>query len=538
MKGILFIVPGLTLSLLQAVQAKGTEIVVRAFTDRAVQEAVEKAVANDVVILPSGQYLFEKTVVIKRGITLRGAANLRDVGGVEPGPENVPPYWDGEPSLCLTQDPELTLFQVESDDVKFVGLKMEGAVTHETGTGYGIVIFQHNGLLVEGCELLHHRKGVFFRNSLRGRVQNSYLHENYHSDEGYGVDVHGKWMDEGGSEAVISGCEFSLNRHDIASNSPQSHLLVEGNYFHDDDPVRKQASVDAHPQGGASYRLVVRNNVFENTRPIDVKTGSVEITGNRFDRLCGEWWPHSPIYLGPPEHNGKMISQARLHDIYIGGNVNETGHPPVHVRTFGYADGNKWVAYNVYVEGELHSAAHPEHPPVASDPRPLIGHIYVTAPDEHSPLTTIRRNTWYDLHAMACDPEGASDIAQINIRIVDGEQVARVSGNEERPFDPRSGYFLRSEGNSVFVREDRQSDRWTDRSGSRGEYVNARPEEGKHTREPHGGHRLRLILRFRLLPEARVGGGWRLYGYAVDRAGNTPIPAWYDQQEGWPLIVE
>ena len=282
----------------------------------------------------------------------------------------------------------------------------------------------------------------------------------------------------------------------------------------------------------------MRNNAFENTRPIDVKTGSVEITGNRFDRLCGEWWPRSPIYLGPPEHNDKMVSQARLHDLYIGGNLNETGHPLIHVRTFDYADGKKWVAYNVFVDGDLHSATHPEHPPPASDPRPLIGHIYVTAPDEHVPLTTIRRNIWYDLHVMACDPEGASDIAQIHVRIVDRGQVARVSGNEERLFDPMGDYFLRSEGKSVFVREDRQSDRWTDRSGWQGKYVDARPGEGKQTWEPYGSHRLRLVLRFRLLPEARPGRGWRLEGYAVDRAGNTPIPVWYDQQEGWPLNVE
>lgn len=538
MRNTAFIVLSLGLLLFQSLQVQAGEVVVRGFTDQAVQQAIDEAAVDDVVVLPAGPYLFEKTVVIKRTITIRGAAELQGVAVVEPGSEDVPPHWDGEPSLCYTHDPELTLFQVESDSVKFVGLKLEGAVTHEIGTGRGIVIFQHNGLVVEGCELLHHNKGIFFRNSLQGHVRRSYLHENYRNGEGYGVSVGGKWMAEGGSEVVISGCEFTLNRHGIASNSPQTHLVVEDNYFHDDDPVQKQASVDAHPQGGASYRLVIRNNVFENTRPIDVKTGSVEVTGNRFDRLCGDWWPHSPVYLGPPEHNDKFVPQARIHDIYIGNNLNETEHPLVRVRTFKYADGEKWAAYNVFVEGELHSAAHPEYPPLASDPRPLVGHLYVTAPGGHVPLTTIRRNTWYDLHVMACDPQGATDIARIDVQIVDKERFAYVSGNEERVFDPRGNYFLRSDGTSVFVREEGKSDQWIDRSGVQGTYVDARPQGGKHAWGPYGSHRLHLVLRFRLLPEARVGEGWRLHGYALDRAGNVPISAWYEQQEGWPLHVQ
>jgi len=538
MRGIEFVVLSVTLCLLQSIQAEAAEIVVRGFTDQAVQKAIDKAAINDVVVLPSGQYLFENTVVIKGKITIGGTAKLHDVAVVEPGPEDTPPHWDDEPSLCYTRDPELTLFQVESDDVKFVGLKIEGAVTHETGTGQGIVIFQHSGLVVEGCELLHHRKGIYFRNSLQGRVQRCYLHENYYNGEGYGVSVGGKWMAEGGSEVVISGCEFTLNRHGIASNSPQTHVIVKESYFHDNDPVRKQASVDAHPQGGASYRLVVRNNVFENTRPIDVKTGSVEITGNRFDRLCGDWWPHSPIYLGPPEHNDKFVPQARVHDIYVGNNLNETGHPLVRVRTFQYADGEKWVAHNVFVEGELHSTAHPEHPPLASDPRPLVGHIYVTAPDGNVPLTTIRRDTWYDLHAMACDPQGTTDIARIDVQIVNRERFAYMSDSKECIFDPRGNYFLRSDGESLFVREDSKSDQWTELSGEQGKYVDIGSEKGEPSWEPYGSHRVHLVLRFRLLPEARVGGRWRLHGYAVDRAGNTPAPAWYDRQEGWPLYVE
>ena len=538
MKGIRFIALTVALSLFQSMLAKAAEIVVKGFTGQAVQKAIDKATENDIVVLPSGKYLFERTVVIKRRITIRGTARLQGIAVVEPGPEDVPPHWDGEPSLCYTRDPELALFQVESDDVKFVGLKIEGAVTHETGTGQGIVIFQYNGLVVEGCELLHHRKGIYFRNSLQGRVERCYLHENYYNEEGYGVSVVGKWMAEGGAEVLISGCEFTLNRHGIASNSPQTHLIVKENYFHDNDPVRKQASVDAHPQGGASYRLVVRNNVFENTRPIDVKTGSVEITGNRFDRLCGDWWPHSPIYLGPPEHNDKLVPQARVHDIYVGNNLNETGHPLVRMRTFQYADGEKWVAYNVFVEGELHSSAHPEHPPLASDPRPLVGHMYLTAPDNAVPLTTIRRNTWYDLHVMACDPQGATDMARIDIQVVDRERFAYQPGDEESIFDPSGDYFLQSDGTSMFVRQDVKSDQWTELTEEQGKYVDITSQKGKHVWEPYGSHRLHLVFRFRFLPEARVGRGWRLHGYTLDRAGNTPISAWYDQQEGWPLYVE
>ena len=102
---------------------------------------------------------------------------------------------------------------------------------------------------------------------------------------------------------------------------------MENNYFHDNDLEQWQACVDTHPQGGYAIRAVVRDNIFERTRPMAFKSGSLEITGNYFDPGCGDYSVGGysrMLDFGEPTHNGNHIAEAVLHNIYIGDNVNAT----------------------------------------------------------------------------------------------------------------------------------------------------------------------------------------------------------------------
>ena len=343
-------------ALLPALVAPAQGLQVEGFTSAAVQEAVSRASAGDTLVFPGGEYLFTETVVIDRSITLLGAAELVDVGEVEPGEPNDPPYWDSPPSVCYTEDSDLDLFHVASDAVTFESLKLVGAITHEAGTGDGIAVVGHDQLEIGNCEITRFRKGIDFMNSRGGVVTGSYLHENYRNGFGYGVSITGTTMATGGSEVAISRNEFTFNRHSIASNSPQTRFTVENNYFHDNDLVQWQACVDTHPQGGSAIRAVVRDNIFERTRPMAFKSGSLEITGNYFDPGCGDYSVGGysrMLDFGNPTHNGNHIAEAVLHNIYIGDNVNATDpwRRLLWVDDYDYEGETKFVAYNLFVDG-------------------------------------------------------------------------------------------------------------------------------------------------------------------------------------------
>ena len=419
-------------ALLPALAAPAEGLQVEGFTSAAVQEAVSRASAGDTLIFPRGEYLFTETVVIDRSITLLGAAELVDVGEVEPGEPNDPPYWDSFPSVCYTENSDLDLFHVASDAVTFKSLKLVGAITHEAGTGDGIAVVGHDQLEIDNCEITRFRKGIDFMNSRGGVVTGSYLHENYRNGFGYGVSITGTTMATGGSEVAISRNEFTFNRHSIASNSPETRFTVENNYFHDNDLEQWQACVDTHPQGGYAIRAVVRDNIFERTRPMAFKSGSLEITGNYFDPGCGDYSVGGysrMLDFGEPTHNGNYIAEAVLHNIYIGDNINATDpwRRLLWVDDYDYEGETKFVAYNLFVDGRLFKynsalSSAPRHPFPDSSPSPFVGHMYVTLPGAEERVDTLETNTWYDLHALAVDPQGANDIAEIGVQLISSGQ--------------------------------------------------------------------------------------------------------------------
>ena len=533
----------LPLVLLLAGPAPGLRV--DGFTSEAVQEAVFSASAGDTLVFPAGEYVFTGTVVIDRSLTLLGAAELVDVGVVEPGEPNEPPYWDGPASVCLTEDPDLLLFRVESEAVTFEDLKLVGAIAHETGSGDGIAVLDHDRLVVRNCEITRFRQGVAFRNSRRSVVTGSYLHENYRNGFGYGVSISGPVMATGGSEVSIYRNEFTFNRHSIASNSPETRFTVEDNYFHDNDLVEWQACVDTHAQGGYAIRAVVRDNIFERTRPMGFKSGSLEITGNYFDPGCGDYSVGGysrMVDLSIPTHNGEFIPQAILHDIYIADNVNATDpwRRLLWVDDWDYEGETKFVAYNVFVDGRLfrHNSAltsAPWHPFPDSSASPFVGHVYVTLPDSEERVHNIDAGPWYDLHAFAVDPQGYEDIAEIGVQIASVRSLPPDPEDRlrQQDFSAVESYFIRGTGTSLHSRETEGSPDWKDVTGVEGSYVDGASSKWSG----RGRHRVRLRARFRVSDQA-VGGSWRVFGYARDQDGHLPVPPWHEQLEGWPIEVE
>ncbi len=522
----------------------GDVILVRGFDDAAIQAAVHQASAGDTVRLPAGDYVFTGTVTVDRPIVLMGTGRLRDVGVIEPGEPNEPPRWNPTPSVCRTDDDDLTLFDVASDGVTFRHLKLVGAVTHTEGTSTGIRIAGHAGLTVTGCELTRFRVAVGLINSVKGVVTRSYLHENYRDGFGYGVSITGTSMAIGGSEVTVSHNEFTYNRHAIASNSPDTRFVVASNYFHDNDLSQWQAAIDTHPQGGYALRAVIRDNHFERTRPMAFSSGSLEITGNYFDAGCGNYdvgGYSRMVDLADPFHNGNFNHQAILHDVYMSDNVNHSSprRRLLWVGDYDVDGETRFVTYNLFVNGRLFTRNSnlnpaPQHAEPGSDPRPFVGHMYATLPGAEDRVDTLKAGAWYDLHVLAVDPQGADDIAEIGaqlVRSVPGEPVA--DRLQRTAFAIRDNYHLRVTPDSVFSRELESSPRWHDVSQVRGAFVDG----AATTWRGSGSHRVHMTARFRVSNRA-VRGPWRLYGHASDHDANLPISAWHDQLEGWPVFID
>jgi len=275
----------------------------------------------------------------------------------------------------------------------------------------------------------------------------------------------------------------------------------------------------------------VRNSNFKHTRPIGVKAGSMEITGNLFDSSCGDVI-NQMILLGQPTHNGNIIPGGYMHDIYIGNNRNESGKDLLTVYTFDYPP-EKYVAYNLYADGELWESVHVDYPPYDVDPRPLVGHMFVTAPGGTDPLATITRDSWYDLHVLAVDPQGAGDLAEVAAQIVDLGHYPHVADpTADGTFAAAGDYFIRRDPSTTWAREGEADGTWTTISGM-GSYLDAASSSWTED----GSNRVHAVLRFKLLPAA-APGSWRLYGYVRDAEGNLPISAWLENQEGWPIRVQ
>lgn len=540
----------LAFSLVPAPVAPAATVTVGGFTSADVQAAITSAASGDIVFLPAGVYDFATTVTVSKAVTIRGAGVLQNVGVVEYGPyitANVSPVWNGTPSDCYASDSTLTrLFTVTSPGgVVFENLKITGRTTMTGGANYGIYSAGYDSITVIGCELSYCARSICLMNSYQNLIRGCYIHHNNLSGTGYGISLTGTSMETGGAQATIRENEFMADRHDVATNSPLTSFIIYKNYTHDDDDGAHQPCFEAHPQGMSTLRGVVRDNIFVRTRPLSYKCGSLEISGNYYDATCGNYdWANggfgysSQLGFGEPTHNSVFIPGSELHDIYVSGNTNNSGRTEVVVSTYTNADApyngvTKYVAYNLYYNGVLWEASHTTYPPRGESPRPLLGDIYVTTAGTTARVDTIETNTWYDLHAMACDPQGAGDIRKIGVQLRNPAAYGYEPGNVSGEYHPAGNYFIEADSAAVSVRGNDGSTEWTTVADStRDFYVDT-----KYFRfYTDGSHRKHFTIRFRLMHDA-AGAEWLMNGYAVDAEGNLPHDQAYTTQEGWFLTV-
>ncbi len=522
------------LFLLIAGVAAAQTVVVNGFTALAIQQAVDQAAPGGTVFLPAGNYLMDRTVNIPHaGLTLRGAGTLENVGRTEPAPPYTPPVWSGGVSRCYTNNIDLLFFRVQADDVVFRDLKLEGIITHTAGIGEGINVTSRHRLLVEGCEITRFRRGIQLDNSRQNLIRGNFIHSNYRNGYGYGISIVGPSMTVGGSHAVIRNNEFAYNRHCIASNGPETRFVVENNFFRDNDQSQRQASVDMHAQGGSTIRCVVRNNYFSNQRPIEIKSGSMEVTGNVFDDTCSsQTW--RMIGFNAPVHNGSFVPQSCINNVFVSGNIDLSMQWLVYASVYNYPP-EKWIGYNLFYNGMLWEDVQTTYPPLSTDPRPLVGWMHLTDPVTGARVDQIRVDEWYDLNIEAADPQGWSDIAEIGVQIIDNDTYNFIPAPGTGSHDPQGRFFLRLRPDLVEARLVAGSDAWTPITGQLVDWVDARP--GTFAWNQFGTHHVQVRVRVRLGLQARIGDNWRLHGFAIDKNGNLPVVAWHEEQEGWPLGV-
>ena len=535
--------------------AAAATITVEEFSGDAIQAAIDRAEPGDVIFLPAGVYPTTGQILIDKPITLRGAARLENVAVPEwdgqptyppllegdwpsasrprlPVLENDPPRWDGTPSELVYADAhDYDMMRVTADDVRIERILFRGAVNEtmdNMATRQNGIFVMAAGFFMDNCEMTRFPQALTADvPQAQMKVRRSYFHENWARGSSYGVRA------TGGARVDVRYSEFSNQRHDVVGNSRDTLMVIVDNYFVNNTRELGAYSLDMHPNGYESPRMIIRNNIFRNTSGIVFMSGSGEVTGNYFDQWVRKWNPTLLVKSG--FRLPQQLNSALPHTIYIGRNANKTGEPLLTVGTAQYDGVRKWAAYNVYDDGVLWEAANTQHPPRDASPRPLLGHVYLTEPGRDEPLRTIERGRWYDLHAKAVDPQGADDIAEIGLQVRRDATHAYAAGNEGGVFDPAGNYFIRTDGDSVWIRAAAGEGDWHEASAAPDAYVDIGPG-GRFQFTPAGSHRIHFVVRFRLGSDA-MAGRWQLNGYARDRAGNHPFAKAYLDQVGWRFEV-
>jgi len=541
-----------------ALPAQGQETpTVRQKTGAAIQQAIDRAEPGQVIFLPAGDYATSQTIEVDKPVTLRGAGKLRDVGEIEwdgeprdralEGPvepvqphwgerpvlENDPPRWEGQVTrLHYGNDPDYDMFHVTANNVTFERLKVEGAID-ETRENMAT---RQNGILVNaahfkmtGCEMLRFPQALTFQQpgTRDNKVRDSYFHKNWHMGSAYGVRC------THAAEVDVRHCEFSNQRHATVASSAGSKMVVVDNYFVNDTRIQGAYSVDMHPHGYGEPAsvMIVRDNVFRNTTGIVMHSGTGQITGNYFGPLVDEW---NPTILVGPRSVHRDVTHA--HDIYIGGNTNKTGESLLTMRTMNQDDGDaEGGAHNVYTNDQLFEAANTEHEAYRSNPRPYLGWAYLTKAGSTDRVKRIEPGQWYDLHAKAADPQGASNIARIGLQLHKVNRIDHDPLNEAGVFWPKGNYYVETDGEQLRARMSELKGYWNriDTDADQTGWLNP---SGRFAFASEGSHTIHFAVRFRLAPEA-TPGQWRIHGYVRDADGHLPHAKALYHQVGWQFEV-
>ena len=562
-----FVLSPINTPVVNAASTITVDVATYGYTSTAVQNAINAANAGDTVYLPGSAtpYDFTSTVTVNKAITISGddSLTLQNLCVPEYGANgtDVPPTWSATPPNCYANDSNIKLFTITSSNVTLKNLKLTGRTTETSGDNYGIYIlsstnrasYVYDNLTVIGCEISGHNYGIDFVDSYNGLVKGCYIHDNKLNGSGYGVCINGWQMSSGGSTAVIRENEFMANRHDVATNSPNTKFIVYKNYTHDDNESQHEPCFDLHPEGAATIMGAVRNNIFVRTWPGGFNSGSLQITGNYYDEGCENYIVDDAEFrtkpamnlLNVPWHSGSFEPNADLHDIYVSGNTNNSSVHDTWVRTFDYTTQTKTgpnqsyvVNDSMYENGVLFahdSYDSSPYPPLRATGavKPLLGEVYVTQAGTSTKVDSIDADTWYDLDAMACDPQGAGNIARIGIQLRDPKTFNYTPGNADGIFRANGNYYIETDGTNVYVRKNEGSTTWTTVSANTQDLF---VDTNYFQYYTDGSARKHFKIRFKVLNDA-ASSEWFINGYAKDAQGNYPTDRQYYDQLEWFLNV-
>lgn len=322
-----------------------TRTTVEGRTAAAVQAACQRAAKEEprVVLLPAGEYVFEKEVGVPGGLVLLG---------------------EGASTLCRAGDRNVHLFRAEGDGVRFTRLRLQGADTTPSTTNntHGITVSGRRNVRIDHCELLGFSYATNFGSEATAQVDHCAIHHNLRDGLGYGVAVYS------GAYVLVCDNAFSQNRHSLASNGALDWSSPKrlGKYVHkpgvrkthwefvhnrvgsNDKSPYELCAVDTHP--GMDGTFVVEGNVFENLRHgVGIRDGSGLIRGNLFRNLrtVTTFRPLVGISIAYGTHNNIPVEGCMPHNIAVGENVFEMKEDVKYEQcTLGKAE-------NITVDGRL-----------------------------------------------------------------------------------------------------------------------------------------------------------------------------------------
>ncbi len=191
-----------------------------------------------------------------------------------------------------------SLFDVGGNNVRVTGLRLEGEMLPQDGTGNGEASYMRAikeqnkaGLEVDNCEIRGWAWScITTANSTGTYIHHNYLHHNQARGEGYGADIYG-------GDMLVEANIFNYNRHDIAaggypgeSYEARYNLVLEGG----NAIGGHHFDVHAYPvpetnESIAGYEYKIHHNTFRLT--------SMPAIGIRAVPKKGVWIDHNRIQV-------------------------------------------------------------------------------------------------------------------------------------------------------------------------------------------------------------------------------------------------
>lgn len=319
-------------------------ITATAGTKEALEEAIGRAVAGDTVIIPAGDFEFNGTLYITKGINLIGSGIDKTILRRKIVDESKP---SSEVSDIMID------FRVYTQRFRVSGISIIGYSVHPTALDTGIRVRNSRDFRIDHCRFKDiGAAGITIYDSFplpgsppsdtfpysRGVIDHSEFIDCFKprvDNYGYGVGIaHGDIQFEsalmGSEEAVfIEDCYFSGERHATASSRAaryvirHSHIVNNKNNHH---------AVDQHGIGygvGGQW-IEVYNNIIEEPSPLTpgvfnsgvmLRGGAGVIHNNTFHDYGAYSIVFRPEGGSVDERNPQYPVPGLMHDVYVWGNT-------------------------------------------------------------------------------------------------------------------------------------------------------------------------------------------------------------------------